>query len=180
MFLPLIRKRRSIRKYLKKSIDAQKIALLTEAALRAPSSRGIYPWQFIMVDQPALLEKLAESKGNSSAFLKNASLGIVICADPALSDAWIEDTAIAATYIQLAAESLGLASCWIQIRERKHDDTKTVEEFVRDVLEIAGHLKVSSIIAIGYSDEDLPAHSKDKLRYEKVFYNSYGSKKGNN
>jgi nitroreductase len=177
MFLALIQKRRSIRKYLKKPIEPGQIDILVEAVLRAPSSRGLCPWEFIVVNQPEILEQLAKSKQHGSAFLKDAALGIIICADPERSDVWVEDSSIAATYIQLTAQSIGLGSCWIQIRERMHDDTKSAEESVRDILEIPGHLKVDSIIAIGYPDEDPPVHSKDELHYEKAFYNRYGDKK---
>jgi nitroreductase len=177
MSLSLIQKRRSIRKYLQKPIEPGKIDVLVEAALRSPSSRGLCPWEFIVVNQPEILEQLAGSKQYGSAFLKDAALGIIICADPERSDVWVEDSSIAATYIQLTAQSIGLGSCWIQIRERKHDDAKTAEEFVKDVLGIRGHLKVDAIIAIGYPDEDPPVHSKDELHYEKVFYNRYGDKK---
>jgi nitroreductase len=176
MVLSLIQKRRSIRKYLKKSIEPDKIDILIEAALRAPSSRGLKPWSFIIVNQQDVMEKLAKSKQSGSAFLKDAPLAIVICADPEHSDVWVEDVSIAATYIQLAAESLKLGGCWIQIRERIHDETKTAEEFVRDILAIPGNLKVAMIIAIGYPGENLPVHSKEELPYDKVFNNRYGTR----
>ena len=173
MFLSLIQRRRSIRAYLNKPIEPEKIELLLEAALRAPSSRSIYPWEFIVIDRPELLEKLAKSKQHGSSFLKNAPLGIVICADPQKCDVWVEDTSIAATYIQLAAESLGLGSCWIQIRERMHDSAKTAGEYIGETLGIPGGLKVASIIAVGYPDEKPEPHKKEDLRYGKVFYNKY-------
>jgi nitroreductase len=174
MFLSLIQKRRSIRKYLKEPIEPEKVAVLIEAALRAPSSKGVYPWEFIIVNKPDLLKKLAPSKQYGSAFLKDAALAIVICADVKRSDVWIEDVSISATYIQLAAQSLDLGSCWIQIRERMHDGTQTAEKFVRDVLEIPEHLKIDSLIAIGYPDGNPPGHEKGELQYGKVFYNRYG------
>ncbi|HBF36825.1 MAG TPA: NAD(P)H-dependent dehydrogenase/reductase [Firmicutes bacterium] len=177
MVLSLIQKRRSIRKYFKKSIEPEKLKALIEAALRSPSSRALYPWEFIVVDQPDMLQKLAVSKNYGSSFLKDAVLAMVICADSKRSDIWIEDAAIAGTYIQLTAQSLGLGSCWIQIRERMHDDHQTAEEFIRNVMEIPERLKVDSIIAIGYPDEAPPAHSEDELQYEKVFYNRYGNRK---
>ncbi|VAX32202.1 Nitroreductase, partial [hydrothermal vent metagenome] len=95
MFMPLIRKRRSIRKFLKKEVEAEKIDQLVEAALRAPSSRGLNPWEFIVVTKKDLLEKLSKAKKHGSSFLNNAPLGIVVCADPAKCDVWIEDASIA-------------------------------------------------------------------------------------
>lgn len=118
MFMSLIQKRRSIRRFLAKQVEPEKMDLLAEAALRSPSSRGLRPWEFIFVTDRSLLEKLSRAKSYGSSHLKNAPLAIVVCADPAKCDVWIEDSSIASTFIQLAAESLGLGNCWIQIREK--------------------------------------------------------------
>ncbi len=82
MFMSLIQKRRSIRKFLEKPVEEEKIDFLIEAALRAPSSRGFNPWEFVIVTERDLLAKLSGAKIHGSGFLKNAPLGIVVCADP--------------------------------------------------------------------------------------------------
>lgn len=174
MFIPLIQKRRSIRRFLKRAVEIDKIDLLVEAALRAPSSRGGNPWEFIVLTERNLLGRLSRAKKHNSLFLRNAPLGIVVCADPNKCDIWVEDCAIASIFIQLAAESLGLASCWIQIRERMHNETKTAEDYVSEVLNMPKDLKVAAIIAVGYPDEIKPPHGKEDLQYEKVFFNLYG------
>ncbi len=174
MFISLIQKRRSIRKFLNKHVETEKIDLLIEAALRAPSSRGFQPCEFIVVSDKVLLEKLSRSKMHGSTFLKNAPLGIVICADPSKCDVWIEDSSIASIFIHLAAESLGLGSCWIQIRERMHNDDKTAQEYISEILTIPEGLVVESIVGIGYPDEKKPPVSKEELQYKKVFLDFYG------
>lgn len=143
MFMSLIRKRRSIRKYTDQPIEADKIDTLVEAALRAPSSHGHNPWEFVLVTDRDLLERLARSKPTGATFLAGAPLGIVVCADRARSDVWIEDCAIAATFIQLAAESIELGSCWIQIRKRMHDDTATAAESVARTVGLPADREVS-------------------------------------
>ena len=155
MFLSLAQKRRSIRKYLDKPVEAEKIDSMVEAVLRAPTSRGKNSWEFVVVTDPALLENLSRSKPHGASFLKKAALGIVVCGNPQISDVWIEDASIASIFIHLAAASLELGSCWIQIRERKHDDAQTAEAYIAKVLNLAPHIKAESIIAIGY-----PAESK--------------------
>ncbi len=174
MFMSLIQKRRSIRRFLAKPIEDEKIEMLIEAALRAPSSRGLNPWEFIVVTERDLLEKLSSAKTHGSEFLKNAPLGIVICADEDRCDVWVEDCSIASTFIFLASESMGLGGCWIQIRERMHNETTTSESYVSEVLDIPSRLKVESIIAVGYPDETKPPHKKEELQYEKVYLNQYG------
>lgn len=174
MFLSLIQKRRSIRRYLDKPVESEKVDRLIEAALRAPSSRGFNPWEFVVVTDSILLEKLSKAKPHGASFLKDASLGIVVCADPEKCDVWIEDASIASIFIHLAAESMGLGSCWIQIRKRMHDQTKTAEQYIRELLNIPQNFNVESMIAIGYPAEKKSPHPKEDLQYDKVYYNVYG------
>ena len=173
MFLSLIQKRRSIRQYQEKPVEAEKIDMLIEAALRSPSSRGFNPWEFVVVTDQSVLEKLTKAKPHGASFLRNAPLGIVVCADPEKCDVWVEDASIASIFIHLAAESIGLGSCWIQIRERMHDDRKTAEDHVSTILGIPRNLRVESIVAIGYPDEEKPPHLKEELQYGKVHFDAY-------
>jgi nitroreductase len=176
MVMSLIRKRRSIRKFKTNPVGPEKVDMLVEAALRAPSSRGLQPWEFVVVTDKDLLEKLSRARPHGSAFLKNAPLGIVVCANPDKSDVWIEDCSIAAILVQLAAESLGLGSCWIQIRNRVHDDTVTAEDYIVETLLIPKGRKVETIIAVGYPDEEKPEHKKEGLPFEKLHLNSFGER----
>ncbi len=174
MFLDLIQKRRSIRRFEDRSVEPEKIEMIVEAALRSPSSRSLNPWEFIVVTDRGFLESLSRAKEHGSSFLKGAPLAIVVLADPVKCDVWVEDCSIASIIIQLAAHDMGLGSCWIQIRKRMHNDSKTAEEYVREILEIPGNMAVESIIAIGYPAEEKPPHPESYLQYNKVFSESYG------
>ncbi|MGD9078463.1 MAG: nitroreductase family protein [Desulfobacterales bacterium] len=174
MFLSLAQSRRSIRKYQNKPVEPEKIDSLVEALLRAPTSRGKNSWDFVVITDSNLLQKLSSAKPHGASFLKNAALGMVVCANPQISDVWIEDASIASTFIHLAAASLGLGSCWIQIRERMHDDTQTAEAYISEILNLPAHIKVVSIVAIGYPDERKSAHPRESLPYNKVSLNNYG------
>lgn len=174
MFMSLIKKRRSIRRFLEKQVEPEKIDILIEAALRAPSSMGSNPWEFVVVKDQEKLERLSRAKPHGAGFLKSAPLGIVICADPDKSNVWIEDTSIASIFILLAAESIGLGGCWIQIRDRMYDDTKSAEAYIAELLNIPERLKVEAIMAVGYPDEKKAPHGKEELQYEKVYHDLYG------
>jgi nitroreductase len=126
-----------------------------------------------VVDDPELLAKLSTTKSPGSAFLKDAPLGIVIAADSTKSDVWIEDTSIAAILAQVVAESLGLGSCWIQIRNRPHDDRTTAEAFVQRLLGLPEQVKVASILSIGHPGEAKPPVPADELDYHKVKHNHH-------
>ena len=176
MFFKLIEQRRSIRKFKNQPVEPEKIQQLIEAALRSPSSRSFNPWRFIVVDIKELLEKLAAAKLHGSSFLKNAPLGIVVCADTSASDVWVEDASIASTFIHLAAQALDLGSCWIQIRKRDHDSSKSADAYIKEILNIPDTIMVESIIAIGYPDEVKKGHPRKTLEDEKVFLNTFGKK----
>jgi nitroreductase len=171
--IELVRKRRSIRAYTPEPVDRQSIDLLVETLLRAPSSRNINPWQFIVVDDRDLLKKLSAAKAHGSAFLKGAPLGIVICADSTRSDVWVEDCSIASILVQMTAESLGLGSCWIQIRQRPHNADTTAEEYVQKLLGLPEHMKVESMVGIGHPQERRQPLRADELQYDKVKHNRY-------
>lgn len=174
MFMDLIRGRRSIRKFAARPIEKEKLDLLIEAALRSPSSRSLNPWQFIVVTDPEKLEQLSISKPHGASFLKGAPLGIIVIADPERCDVWIEDASIASIFIQLAAESIGLKSCWIQIRKRFFSDTVTAEEKVKEFINIPDNFNVESIIAVGYPDESKEGHNTKNLSKEKIHFESFG------
>ena len=171
--IDLLRKRRSIRKFSDDIVSQESVRTLIEAALRSPSSRGINAWEFIVVDDPVLITELSKVKPSGSAFLKNAPLAIVVGADSTKSDVWVEDSAIAAIIIQLVASSLGLGSCWIQIRKRQHDAEKTAESYIRELLGLPGHVVVSSILAIGYPAEEKPSVPEQNLQHDKVRFNTW-------
>jgi nitroreductase len=172
MFLDMISNRRSIRKFKNKSVEKEKISVLIEAALRSPSSRDMNPWQFIVVEDREILNKLSESKPHGSSFLKNAPLGIIICGDSSKTDVWIEDCSIAAIFVHLAAHDIGLGSCWIQIRNREQykdkDFCKSADQYIKEILNISEPMMVEAIMAIGYPDEIKKPHDKDSLDFHKV------------
>ena len=151
--LTAVRERRSIRRYDGRPLEPEALETLKEAMLRAPSSRGIKPWRFVFVTGRDKLAELSRAKPQWSGFLADAALGVVVCADEGASDAWVEDCSIAATILQLTATSLGLGSCWIQIRLRDHDEGTSAEAYVRDVLGLPEGLRVECIVSIGHPAE---------------------------
>ena len=174
MVMPEMQKRRSIRKFTDTPVEQEKRDIIIEAALRSPSSMGRDPWEFIVVDDKEMLEKLSKAKHHGASFLKGAALGIVVCADKNKSDVWIEDTSIASTHIYLAAESLGLGACWIQMRERKYSDDMTSGEYIASLLNLPENIEVLSIIATGYPAEEKSPHKKESLKYDRIHKNMYG------
>lgn len=166
--IELIRNRRSIRKFVDKKVPYELQETLGEVLLRSPTSRNLCPWQFVFVDSPQLLEKLSAAKSSGSSFVKDAPLAVAICAEPDVSDVWIEDCSIAAILLQMAAQSFGLGSCWVQIRRRKTADALCSEQYVREQLNLPEKIRVECIIAIGYPAEQKPPVNDDQLPKNKL------------
>lgn len=166
--LDAVKQRRSIRRYTEQAVSESDVAQLQEAALRAPSSRNLQPWQFVFVTDPELLGALSEAKASFGQFLAGAPLGIVVCADESVSDCWIEDCSIAATVLQLTATDLGLGSCWIQIRGRLHADGQPAEEYVRKLLHLPENMRVLTILAVGHPAEVKQPKPDETLAWDRI------------
>ncbi len=174
MFFGLLKSRRSIRKFQDREVEKEKIDTILKSAFLSPSSRGRRPWEFIAVTDKELLHKLSQCREYGSQFLAGAPLGIVVIADKEACDVWIEDAAIASTIIQLAAQALKLASCWIQVRDRLHPSNMKAEDYIREVLAIPVKYSVECIIAIGYPGEEKKPYDDIDLMYDtKVHFNKY-------
>lgn len=177
MFTEIMRKRRSVRKFTAQKVEQEKVEAILEAALRAPSGRAARPWAFVVVRDKALLERLSVAKPGGGAFIKDASMGIVVCGDPSKSGLWIEDCAIAAVSMQYAAHSLGLGSCWAHMRGHNFSAGKSSREYIAELLELPANLDVLCIIAIGYPGEETVSYGKGDLAVDRVSYEHYGRKK---
>jgi len=173
--LEILRKRRSVRKFEQRSVEPEKIELLTEALVRSPSSRSINPWEFVVVDDREVIRELSKCKPHGAGFLSGASLAVVVLGDTDRSDTCIEDCSIAAITLQYAAEELELGSCWCQVRLRDHGRGRNAEEYVRELLDIPQRCLVECIIGIGYPQEEKKGHSRESLDWGKVHKNRYGT-----
>lgn len=169
-FSQLVQKRRSMRKFTDEKVSREDLNMLLRAALMAPSSKGLHPWQFVVVEDSELLSQLSCCKAQGSEFLAGAPMAIVVMADPAVSDVWIEDASVATTLLLLQAEDLGLGSCWIQIRERKDTEGKDAEDNVHRILSIDRGLRVLSIVAVGHKGMERKPFNEERLLWQNVSY----------
>lgn len=172
-FFELLKTRRSIRKYLAKAVEPEKIKLLTQAALMSPASKRTNPWEFVVVQDSEMLARLSDCRPHGSQLLKESPLGIVVIADTTKSDVWIEDASIAAIIIQLQAQDLGLGSCWVQVYGRPKDEQTTAEAYIRDLLSIPPHFAVLCVVSIGYPAEERKPFEIEKLSVEKIHNETY-------
>ena len=160
--------RRSIRKYTKEKIPMEIIRELIEAAVSAPSAGNQQLWQFIVIDDKNIMNKVPDFHPQAK-LIQGADKAILISGDLNLEIAkgyWVLDCGAATQNLLLAAHAKGLGACWLGIYPRD----KRVEE-IRKLLNIPESVVPFSLVALGY-----PAEEKGKVeRYneERVHYNKW-------
>ena len=157
-----------MRQFTDELLSGDDVKLLLRAGLMAPSSKGLHSYEFVVVEDKEMLAALSQCKQVGSDFLAGAPLAIVVLADPAISDVWIEDASVAATHILLQAEDLGLGACWIQVRDRYSADGRPTEQIVKSLLGIPEGLRAVCIIAVGHKGMERKPQNEDRLKWEQV------------
>lgn len=169
-FSDLIRVRRSYRKFLATPIELAKVKAILKAALLAPSGKSVYPCEFVVVDEPEVLQQIAKAKSHGASMLNNAPLAIVVVADTSKTDVWVEDASIATTLIMLEAENQGLGACWVQMHLRGTDNGTSATANLSSILNLKPEHEVLAVVAIGYKNEEKTPRTDDDLHFDKVHH----------
>lgn len=167
-FHKLLIERRSIRRYTPEKLDPEDVRLILEAGLLAPTSKSTRAWQFVVVEEPEMLQRLAECKPAGAISLKGCALAIVVAVDATATDPWIEDGSVAASYMQLQAQALNIGSCWVQIRGRFTADNIPAEEYIQGLLSIPETCPIVCVLTFGHKDEQRKLQDLEKLKWENV------------
>jgi nitroreductase len=154
-FKKVIEERESCRSYdPDRSIPQQILQELAEAGRIAPSACNLQPWKFLFISSSELLRKVKNSYG--SRWVDTAPHFLIVVGKR--SSAWVRsdgynsletDLTIAMDHMILAAESLGVGTCWIAA----FDDTT-----LRKALSLNEDEEVFAITPLGY----LPAEKGKK------------------
>ncbi|MDR0412822.1 MAG: nitroreductase family protein [Dysgonamonadaceae bacterium] len=172
-FITLITRRRSVRRYAEAPLQPSEVEQLMKAAFLAPSSKNSCPWEFVLVEDKAMLKTLAACKPAGATSVEHCALAIVVLTDPLKTEACIEDATVAATYIQLQAEAMDLGSCWVQVHNRQTASGSDSEQYVKDALGIPYTFHVGCIVTLGRKAKAKPLHGEEKFQWEKVHIATY-------
>ena len=154
LFQNLIEKRRSYRKYTDEKVSKEDIEKIVKAGLLAPAGKNNKHWEFIVVQKPDLLKKLSNAKPVSAEFISEASFAVIVCGDSTINpNTWIEDATVAATYMQLQSEEMGIGSCWVHMRTPTHESGIMSCEFIKSEFNIPQYLSVECVLSFGYPNE---------------------------
>ena len=166
--LEAIQSRQSIRSYMDKSVEGEKLNQILEAARLAPSANNRQEWRFVVVqDQETrhLLSIAAEGQG----FVAEAPVVIACCSVESEHimrcghPAYAIDVAIAIEHMALAAAAMGLGTCWIGAFS---------EDRVREILGIPKSVRVVELLALGYP-KTIPNARSCKSLNEIVFHEKW-------
>lgn len=154
MFIDLCKQRRSIRKYKNKEVSEEDLNYILKCALLSPTAKNLDSKKYIVVRNKDMLKKLSEFKKSNARFLEGANLAIVVLTNKDLAKStYSQDACISATFIQLAAEDLGLGSCWANVLEQENKDGIKGYKVIKELLNIPENYNVECIIGIGHKDE---------------------------
>jgi nitroreductase len=192
--LDIIKRRRSIRKYMPEQIKDADLAAILEAAAYAPSGHNSQPWHFTVIQNKELIDTIsdkakkvmitsplekAQRLGSSENYhlLHNAPTVIIVSGDTAAKSPLelphhtfgsytpLADCAAAIENMLLTAESIGLGSCWIGLVNYFF----TLGEDVAK-LEIPAGYQPLFAVCLGYKDSNLPGAVAAKRKPDCVNY----------
>ena len=155
--LDIMCRRRSVRKFAPDMPDERDIERLVDAALLAPSAKDTRNVDLIVVRDKRLIERMAQCRADTGAYaLESAPLALAIVGRPNGDPMWDLNAAVAATYILLEAEALGLGCCWVQMLRKDGYAGRPSDALVGDILSIPSGMIVSCVMASGHAAETKP------------------------
>jgi len=176
----VIRNRRSIRNFMDEQIKKEELDAILEAGLYAPSGMNSQDWHFTVIQNRKMIDivnewillevkKINDSRLNDAVaqgkFFRNAPTVIIVSSD-SKDPFGIVNAAAATENIMLAAESLGMGSCWIGFA-RYLSTSECFSEYAKQ-LHIPNGYAISNGITLGYKATETPPapeRKKDLVSY---------------
>lgn len=175
--LELLKKRNSIREYIDKSISRDKLLSCIEAARLSPSACNIQPWEFIIIDNKKLKNKLVEEifkdKFYLNRFAKKAPVIIAVLAKPDKTvnrmagyihgdNYFLLDIGFACSNLILRAHELNIGSCILAWFDK---------EKLKKILKIPNTNKIVALISLGYFKKNQTSEKSRKKINDLVKFN---------
>ena len=172
-----IMQRRSVRKYLDKPVEHEKLATVAKCGINAPNGMNSQKWQVRVVESQEWIKGVTEvfKKANPDMVSRDPNFknmfrnapNIIVIATPKKGGADV-DAGLMGENMILAAQSLGLGTCCLGGPVRFLATSEEAKPYI-DKLDIPDDYKINYIIAIGYPDETPEAKPRDegKVKYIK-------------
>jgi nitroreductase len=162
--------RRSIRSYADKAIGDEEIEGILRAAMAAPSAGNQQPWEFVVIDDRGMLDRIPEVHPYAQ-MAAQAPMAIVVCGDlkkEKHKGLWVQDCAAATENLLLAAHASGLGAVWCGV----HPNAER-EGAVRAFLKLPEGVIPLALLVLGYPGEEKPP--SDRYDPVRVHRNGWGA-----
>lgn len=164
-FLSIAKARYSVRNYIDRKVEKDKLDKILEAAHVAPTAANLQPVHLLVIQEKEGLDKIRKA-----ANIYNAPLAILVCSDH--TKAWERpfdgkqmvdiDAAILTDHMMLEASELGLGSVWVCYFN---------PDVIKQEFSLPDNLEPINILVIGYSNEQ-PAsserHTKQRISLDEL------------
>jgi len=137
--------RRSVRSYLSDPVPPEVLNGVFELCRYSPTARNLQGYYYIVIQDRALLQKIADHRGPAGAPILAAPLAIAVCAAGDISRRVIQDACIAAYHLLLAAKAHGLGTCWV---------TDMDNSVVKGLLGVPEEDYIACLTPLGYGAEE--------------------------
>lgn len=158
------------RQFCRTEIQADDVERVLRAALLATCGKGGNSVELYPVEDPHLLERLADARDHGAECIAQAPMAVAVVADRLYDGAWVENcSAVVWTMCAQAAERQ-LAYHSVQIRGYKLTDGTMSDEVVRGILDIPESKTVYAVVAIGTADKPV-SHAEiddDQLEWQRI------------
>jgi len=166
-FFDVIRARRSVRQYESEPVPREVLRRIVAAGVEAPSGCNMQLRQYLVVDDPALMDRLRPVSGAMTGAPAAVFLLLEEQATPH-GEFYVQDASAAMENMLLAAAALGYAGCWVEGALRRNEET------VRELLGVPEDLRVWAMLPVGKPAVTPPRPPKPDPA-EITHYNQYGS-----
>ncbi len=168
-----IMSRRSIRKYLNKQVEHEKLALIAKCGINAPSGMNQQPWAVRVVEDQDFIKGTTEifKKENPDQVARDANFktmyrnayNIIVVATP--EGRGQLDAGLLGENMMLAAQSMGLGTCCLGGPVRFLQSSEACKPYIKK-LNLPEGYEICYILAVGYPDETPDAKPRDESKIE--------------
>ena len=162
--------RKSVRSYLDKPVEKEKIDHILRAAHIAPSAMNLQEWRIVVVTDSSTIQKIVGGAVPGQKFIAEAPVLFVCCAETDKATMkcghprYAVDLSIAVDHMMLAAVEVGLGTCWIG---------GFTQLPVKNILNIPEEIEVFALLPTGYPTDPDAVEKRRKSLDEIVCYDSW-------
>lgn len=149
--------RRSVRRFRSDAVTPEEIETLLRAAMQAPSAMNEQPWEFVVVTERKLLDRVPDIHPYAG-MTREAAAAILVCSDKrrwTSEGLWSQGCAAATQNILIAAHGMGLGAVWVGVYPVK-DRVRSI----RGLLGMPDHIMPFSLVPVGRPADGQSAKSR--------------------